>query len=114
MRAPAPAARPLTVLHVDPERGFGGGEHQVLGLVRHLAAVGERPLVAAHPGGALAAAAHALAIPVVPLRIHNHADLLAGRRLARLLAREGCDMVHFHTARAHAMAAFLGRRGRVR
>src|SRR6185369_13096296 len=35
-------------------------------------------------------------------------------RLARLLARDRYDIVHFHTARAHAMSIFLGRRPRVR
>ena len=31
------------------------------------------------------------------------------RRLAGLLASGGYDIVHFHTARAHAMTAFIGR-----
>ncbi len=99
----------LHILHVDPERGMGGGETQVLGLIRHLAAAGERQTVAADPAGALAAAAPALGVAVVPLRIRNHADVIAGRRLKGLLARERYDIVHFHTARAHAMSAFLGR-----
>jgi glycosyltransferase involved in cell wall biosynthesis len=100
---------PLGILHVDPELGMGGGEAQVLGLVRHLAAAGDRQAVAADSGGALATAAAALGVAVVPLRIRNHADVLAGRRLARLLASGRYDIVHFHTARAHAMSAFLGR-----
>ena len=98
----------LAVLHVDPERGMGGGEAQVIGLVRHLAAAGDRQVVAADPDGALAGAVAALGVPIVSLRIRNHADVIAGRRLARLLASGGYDIVHFHTARAHAMSAFLG------
>src|SRR6185369_16926550 len=39
----------------------------------------------------------------------NHLDVLAGRRLAGLLASGRYDIVHFHTARAHAMTAFIGR-----
>lgn len=103
------AEAPLAVLHVDPERGMAGGEAQVLGLVRYLAAAGDRQAVAADPRGALADAVAALGVPVVPLRIRNHFDLIAGRRLARLLVSGGYDIVHFHTARAHAMSAFLGR-----
>ena len=53
-------------------------------------------------------------MPVAPLRIRNHADVVAGRRLARLLAEDRYDIVHFHTARAHAMSIFLGSRPLVR
>ena len=104
----------LAILHVDPERGMGGGEAQVLGLARLLAARGDRQAIAADPHGSLARAAAALGVPVVPLRIRNHADVVAGRRLARLLAEDRYDIVHFHTARAHAMSIFLGSRPRVR
>jgi glycosyltransferase involved in cell wall biosynthesis len=99
----------LVILHVDSERGMSGGEVQVLGLVRHLAAAGDRQAVAADPRGGLARAAAALGVAVLPLRIRNHLDVVAGRRLAGLLASGGYDIVHFHTARAHAMSAFIGR-----
>lgn len=100
---------PLAILHVDPERGLGGGERQVLGLVRHLAAAGHRQAVAGDPAGALLPAAARLGAGGRPLRVRHHLDVVAGRRLARLLAAERYDIVHFHTARAHALAAFLGR-----
>jgi glycosyltransferase involved in cell wall biosynthesis len=99
----------LAVLHVDPERGLGGGERQVLGLVERLARAGVRQTVAAHPEGGLAPLVAGLGIPTAPLTIRNHVDVLAARRLSRLLARERYDILHFHTARAHAMAVFLGR-----
>ena len=99
----------MRILHVDPEHGLGGGETQVLGLVRHLAARGLDQTVVAHPRGALGEAVAALGVRAEPLRIRNHFDLVAGRRLAGLLARDCYDIVHFHTARAHAMSAFLGR-----
>ncbi|MCC6763549.1 MAG: glycosyltransferase [Deltaproteobacteria bacterium] len=101
------AGRPLAILHVDPERGLGGGEQQVLGLLAGLHAEGHRQTLAADPRGGLAARAAALGIAVAPLAIRNHLDVCAARRLARLLAREHRDIVHFHTARAHAMSFFL-------
>lgn len=102
----------MRVLHVDPERGWGGGEVQVLALLRELAARGHESRLAADPGGRLAAAAAGLGVPVVPLRIRNHFDLGAGMALRRLAA--GHDVVHFHTARAHALAPFCrGRAGRL-
>ncbi len=102
------APRSLAVLHVDPERGLGGGERQVLGLVDHLQQAGVRQTVAAHPDGRLAPLIAQLGVGVAPLAIRNHLDVLAARRLSGLLARERYDILHFHTARAHAMAAFLG------
>lgn len=99
---------PLTILHVDPERGLGGGERQVLGLLAHLHAAGHRQTLAADPRGRLAPRAADLGIRVVPLAIRNHLDVPAARRLAGLLAREPYAILHFHTARAHALAAFLG------
>ncbi|HYR97175.1 MAG TPA: glycosyltransferase [Candidatus Binatus sp.] len=100
--ARASATRSLRILHVDPERAWGGGEVQVAGLVRALVAGGHRPAVAADPVGPLARVAAELGVPVAPLRVANHFDLRAGVALRRL-ARD-YDVVHFHTARAHALA----------
>jgi len=65
--------------------------------------------VAADPAGQLASAAAAAGVPVVPMRIANHLDLRQGLVLRRLAA--GHDVVHFHTARAHALAPFCRGRG---
>ncbi|MCW5891963.1 MAG: glycosyltransferase [bacterium] len=100
----------VRVLHVDPERAWGGGEVQVLLLCRALAARGVAQTLAVHPDGPLARAAAAAGLPVVPLRIRNDADVVAGLRLRRL-ARDA-DVVHFHTARAHALAPLVPRAGR--
>ena len=64
----------MRVLHVDPERAWGGGEVQVVGLVRELAVRGHDSTVAAHPGGPLARAAAAAGARVVPLGVANHFD----------------------------------------
>jgi glycosyltransferase involved in cell wall biosynthesis len=99
----------MRILHVDPERHWGGGEAQVLGLVRHLSAAGHEVVVAAHPDGRLASAATAAGIAVRPLSIRSAVDVAAARGLSRLA--RGADVVHFHTSRAHAMALFLSTRG---
>src|SRR5881628_2741195 len=99
----------MRVLHVDPERAWGGGEVQVLALVRELALRGHDSTVAAHPGGPLARAAAAAGARVVPLAIANHFDLRAALVLRRLAP--GFDVVHFHTARAHALAPLSRGRG---
>jgi glycosyltransferase involved in cell wall biosynthesis len=95
----------MRVLHVDPERAWGGGEVQVLALARVLRDRGHEVRLAAHPDGVLWSAARAAGLETVPLSIRNHVDVLAGARLRRL-ARQS-DVVHFHTARAHALAPCL-------
>jgi len=99
----------MRVLHVDPERAWGGGEVQVVALVRELAQRGHASTVAAHPGGPLARAADAAGARVVPLGVANHFDLRAALVLRRLAP--GFDVVHFHTARAHALAPLSRGRG---
>jgi glycosyltransferase involved in cell wall biosynthesis len=100
----------VRVLHVDPERAFGGGEVQVLALVRELARRGHASTLAADPAGALARVAAGEGLATVPLRVANHFDLRAGLALRRLAA--GHDVVHFHTARAHALAPLCRAPGR--
>ena len=99
----------MRVLHVDPERAWGGGEAQVMALLGELARRGHASRLAAHPGGPLARAAAAAAVPVVPLAVANHLDLAAALRLRRAIG--DAEVVHFHTARAHALAPLCRRAG---
>lgn len=71
-------------------------------LLRALVRRGHGCTLAAPPETPLARAAVAAGIPVVSLRIRNHADVVAAARLRRL--GRGHDVIHFHTARAHALA----------
>ena len=107
--APEADGRRLRILHVDPERGWGGGETQVAALLGELAARGHASTLAADPAGPLAAAAARAGTAVAPLRIRNHFDVRAGLALRRLA--DGHDVVHFHTARAHALAPLCRGRG---
>ena len=99
-------ARPLRVAGVDPEREFAGGQSQVLGLTRELLGMGHSAELICDPAGKLFERAAAEGIRCHRLRLRNSVDLAGGMRLRSILAREGYDVVHFHTARAHAMAPF--------
>jgi glycosyltransferase involved in cell wall biosynthesis len=96
----------VRILHVDPERAWGGGEAQVAQLVAELARRGHEGILAAPAGAPLAHAVGPLGVRVVDCPIRSDVDLRMAPRLRRL-ARE-VDVVHFHTARAHAMAPWLG------
>ena len=98
-------SRLMDVLHVDPERGWGGGEVQVLALLRELAARGHRSRLAAHPAGRLAREAPRSAIAGASAPRSRTTSTCAPASVCVVWSR-GHDVVHFHTARAHALAPF--------
>jgi glycosyltransferase involved in cell wall biosynthesis len=79
----------------------------VLGLTTYLTRAGHCSVVAANPDGSLYRRLTAAGLSVRPLRVRNHCDLLAGLRLRRLVTAGRYDLVHFHTARAHALTPWL-------
>jgi glycosyltransferase involved in cell wall biosynthesis len=105
MIASAPAT-PLHITGVDPELNFAGGERQVLGLSEELRRSGHQVSLLCDPRGELWQRAQGAGISCYPLSIRNSVDLPAGLRLRDYLRRHRCDVIHFHTARAHALAPF--------
>lgn len=99
--------RVLRILHVDPEKNWGGGEAQVLGLLTFLASRGHHNDLYAHPGGILSARCQGLAIRIYPLTMRNDLDVRSVMRIRRLIRATGYDIVHFHTKRAHALSPWL-------
>lgn len=99
-------ATSLRIAGVDPEREFGGGETQVLGLTLELLRIGHEAELFCDPDGQLWERARAAGIVCRPLRVRNAVDIGAGLRLRALLSRARYDVVHFHTARAHALAPY--------
>ena len=107
----SPAADPkvggsLRIVGVDPERGFAGGETQVMGLTCELLRLGHRAELACDPAGRLFERARAEGIQCHPLRLRNSIDVVGAMRLRRILGSEHYDIVHFHTSRAHSAAPF--------
>lgn len=101
--------KPLKILHIDPERNWGGGERQVLGLVTHLSQWGHRNHLLGDPGGLLFRACTKKGIESFPLRIRNDLDLRPVPGIRRLIRRENYQIVHLHTKRAHALSVWLPR-----
>ena len=105
----------LTVLHVDTERGWRGGERQVLWLATGMRQRGHRAIVVARHGDELAKRAEAQDIEVIDAAPRGELDLFAARDLRRVIAQQGAHIVHAHTAHAAAIAALatLGTGARV-
>ena len=92
--------RLLSTVHVNTERGFGGGESQTLLLARGLSARGHRALVVAPPGSALLERARAAGLPVRAIEAGSDVSLSAARALAGILREVSCEVLHLHTPRA--------------
>ena len=101
--------RLLKILHVDPERNWGGGEAQVFGLLKYLSEKGHRNDLLTHPQGRLFAQSQTLSIRRLPLVVRNDLDLRPVPRLRRLIREEKYDVVHLHTKRAHALSPWMPR-----
>jgi glycosyltransferase involved in cell wall biosynthesis len=100
----------MRIAGIDPERNFSGGEVQVLGLTLELMRAGHDAELLCDPDGVLWQRAQRAGITCRPLRIRNSLDVWAGLRLRAILGQRQYDVVHFHTARAHALAPYARRR----
>ena len=112
-RRPLPSAlRALRVLHVDSSREWRGGQRQLLLLASGLREAGIEPLVVAPPASPLLHRLKSAGVASASFPMRSGLDLLAIRRLRRLLATWRPHLVHAHDPRAHALlsAALLGRR----
>lgn len=98
-------AAPLTVLHVDTERGWRGGERQALWLAATLQRGGHRSIVAARDGEPLAIRARECALEVVHCAPFSEFDPVAVWRLRRVIRKRGVQIVHAHTGHAVGLAA---------
>jgi glycosyltransferase involved in cell wall biosynthesis len=104
-RTACPALPVPVVLHLDTERGWRGGERQVLWLARMLDAGRYQSLIVARSGEPLAARARDAGIPVVETRPLVEFDPVAAWSLRQLIRRRTVRIVHAHTAHAVALAA---------
>jgi L-malate glycosyltransferase len=95
----------INVLHVDTERGWRGGERQVLWLSAELARRGYGSLIAARPREPLSVRARDGGIECVDCAPTSELDVRAAWRLRRVIQTRGVDLVHAHTAHAVALAA---------
>ncbi len=104
--SPSRDGRPVPiVMHLDTERGWRGGERQVLWLARMLDRDRYVSLIAARPGQPLAARARDAGIPVIETSPWAEFGVIAAAGLRHTILRRHVRIVHAHTAHAAALAA---------
>ena len=101
-------SRLLRILHIDPEKNWGGGEAQVFGLLQNLSKWGHRNDLATPADGELFRQSLP-SVRKIPLSIRNDLDVRGVPALRRLIRKERYDIVHLHTKRAHALCVWLPR-----
>ena len=102
--------RRSTLYHVDGERGFRGGERQLLYLAAALRANGRRNVVYCRAGEELEAEARRQGFEVRSLPFFCALDLYSGARLAADARRENA-VIHSHTGHAAGVCALASLAG---
>ena len=92
--------KPLTILHVNTEPSWRGGEAQTLMLARGLADRGHRSLVALRRGSALEKAVARAGLAAIPLPMRGEFDPASVFGIGRALRDEDVDALHYHTSHA--------------
>lgn len=90
-------------MHVNDQKGWRGGEQQMLYLAAGLRRRGVRTAVVVQPGSPTVRRAREAGLSVYEMRMHGEADLAAAFRLARITRRGGFNVLHSHTAHAHML-----------
>jgi glycosyltransferase involved in cell wall biosynthesis len=110
-----PANRALRVLHLDSGREWRGRQRQLELLAAGLRRSGHEPLVVVTPRSALHRHLQADGIAVATIAMRNRLDLMAVRRLRRLISTWRPDLLHAHDPRSHSLAltALVGRRNSI-
>lgn len=90
-----------TVLHIDSEKSWRGGQQQVLYLVEGLKSYDN--IVACPPQSPLEERAKASGLRVLPVRMRGEWDFLAISQLRKIIRRNRIRIVHLHSPHAHAL-----------
>jgi len=101
----------LTIFHLDDERGFRGGERQLLYLASALRSAGHENVVCCRGGSALEREARTQAFEVLLLPFAFEFDVVSARRIVRAARLRHRPVIHAHTGHTVGIAAlcqFLG------
>jgi glycosyltransferase involved in cell wall biosynthesis len=108
--------RPLTVMYVDLNTVWRGGQRQIFWMAQGLARRGGRPVLALRPHAVLAQRARAAGLEVMPIDpLVAEWGPMTVLRLRRIVAREGVDILHPQCGHSMALCALaaLGTETRV-
>jgi glycosyltransferase involved in cell wall biosynthesis len=94
-----------SILHIDDQITWRGGQSQVLHLLRGLSQRGHHVELVSQPKSILGERARQNGITVHDVRMRGEADIFAARQISRVVRTGKYDIVHMHTAHAHTLGA---------
>jgi len=94
----------VSILHIDIENGWGGGQKQTLCLLKGLRSAGIKSVLICRPDSPLHRQCLDEKVPVETLRAKGELDIFAARKISRLFQKESFDIIHAHSAHAHSIA----------
>ncbi|MBK7207822.1 MAG: glycosyltransferase [Elusimicrobia bacterium] len=97
--------KPLSILHLNTERGWRGGERQTFLLARELARRGHRNVVACRPGEALDQKCRDAGLETFPVSPWSELAIWEAGRLRRFLRSNRVEILHAHTGHAVGLGA---------
>jgi len=92
-----------SILHIDSEKSWRGGQQQVLYLLQGLQATALKNILVCPPASVLEKRARAANLSVVPVKMRGEWDLIAVRKLKKIVKENSVDIVHMHSSRAHSL-----------
>ena len=102
-------SEPRSILHIDTERTWRGGEQQVVSLIEKSSERGICLHLAAPPHSAILQRIQPSWCTVHPTALRNSIDFPSAWRLARLCAQQSIGLIHAHTSRAHSIGLMVQR-----
>jgi len=103
----------LSLFQIDAGKGWRGGQRQSLLLCQLLRKQNYPCFLIAQPNSPLALRAQEEGVPVITLRMRGEVDLWAATRLAVILKRKKCQLIHYHDAHAVMLGAVAARLAKI-
>jgi glycosyltransferase involved in cell wall biosynthesis len=96
---------PLSTLQIDDRIAWGGGQSQVLHLLKGLNDASHHAELVTRPGSVLGKRAGEIGVTVHTIPMRGEADLFSAWKIARIVRSGDFDIVHMHAAHAHTLGA---------
>lgn len=96
----------LSILHIDTEKTWRGGQQQAIYLHQGLVSKGITSIFACNKNSALSRKCRELNLPYFEQRMLGELDIIAGLELSKLAKRLRINIIHAHSAHALTIAVF--------
>lgn len=98
----------MRILHVLAERGFSGGENQLLATIRYLQERGHEQMLVLNDGGMFRDSVRDLGLPCHEVRFRNNYDPIAALGLRKFYRSLAPDLIHLACSRSHKVGSIAG------